>query len=217
MADVLEHGAIAFVYRPRVETFVARELDDVQAFFVLLAPRDGERVRRVRVGRKRLPDSGRRERFWAYVDRVGHNAPDLVADLAPDRYWTKTRGLRHQPGARAAGHGAYALACHRDHVHLAYALVAGGGEVQDELRIAPRASYIVATFASSVAETSEGERRFVPLRPAHLDLPGAELVLIAARTGVDPELAAVLDRQAATAASLLDDLDAGLDPARPYP
>jgi len=210
VSDVLERGAIAFLYRPRVETFVARELDDVQRFFVLLAPRGGRRVRRVRVGRKRLPDPGRRERFWAYVDRVAASVAELVSDLGPDSYWTKTRGLRHQPGPRIAGEGAYALARHRDHVHLAYALVAPRhGEVEDELRIAPRASYIVATFAESV-EPGAGERRFVPLEPAHLDVPGAELVLIAAGAAVDPDVASVLDRQARAEAALFGELPSGL-------
>src|SRR5919198_5702426 len=122
MDDVLERGAIAFLYRPRVETFAVQALEDVQRFFVVLAPEGGRRVRRVRVGRKRMPAAELHERFWAYVDRVAASVHDVVADLASDLYWTKTRGLRHQPGPRFAGEGSYLVARHGDHVHLAYAL-----------------------------------------------------------------------------------------------
>jgi hypothetical protein len=190
MADVLERGAIAFVYRPRVEAFAARGLEDVQRFYVLLAPEDGGRVRRVRVGRKRLPDAERHERFWAYVDRVAADVGGALEDLGATEYWTKTRGLRHQPGARVAGDGVYDLARHGAHVHLTYEL--GGatprGDVEEELRLARRATYVVAAFARSTpAGAAARERRFVPLAPALLDAPGTELVLIAAPAAAGPQ------------------------------
>jgi hypothetical protein len=193
MADVLERGAVAFLYRPRVETFAARGLEDVQRFYVLLAPEQGGRVRRVCVGRKRLPDAGRRERFWAYVDRVAADVAGALRDLGASEYWTRTRGLRHQPGARLAGEGAYAIVRHGAHVHLEYALAgpAPRGDVEAELRIAPRGRYVVAAFTRSaaVARAAE-ERRFVPLAPAHLDVPGTELVLVAAPSAQGADAAA---------------------------
>jgi hypothetical protein len=184
MIDVMELGAIAFMFRPRVQTVVARGIDDVQAFYVVLVPAGGHVARRIRVGRKRLPDRQGRERFWAYVDRVGARPADVVDDIAASEYWTKTRGLRHQPGPRLAAEGAYALARHGAHVHLAYALHAEERrtEVRDELRIAREATYIMAVFARSVAPglPSDEERRFLPLEPGHLNVPGTEMVLIAA-------------------------------------
>jgi hypothetical protein len=207
MPETLEHGAIAFLYRPRVETPVARGIEDVQRFFLVLAPDGGRRLRRVCVGRKRLPDAGRHERFWGYVDRVAGSAAELVADIGPGRYWTRTRGLRHQPGPRLAGQGAYAVARHGDHVHLGYVLgrPGRGGEVQDELRIAPEASYVVAVLAR------EGERRFVPLEPAALDEPGTELVLIGTGEDVAAQLGVRLDpeREAGEIESLLDAVRGG--------
>ena len=222
MARVLERGVVAFLYRPRVETFAARSLDDVQGFFVVLAPERGQRARRVRVGRKRLPDTGRHERFWAYVERVGTSASEVIADVGPALYWTKTRGLRHQPGPRLAGHGVYAIARHADHVHLAYALAQPGrrGEVQEELRIAPQASYVVAVFARSTSAAHAPEaRRFVALDPAHLDEPGTEMVLIGSGEAVEDEVGAALDAQSeeAQGAELLDDLRRALEHAPPAP
>jgi hypothetical protein len=188
---LLERGAIAFLYRPRVETWAARDLDDVQRFFVLLAPRDGERggplVRRVVVGRKRLPDPASHERFWAYVDRVGARVPEVLSDLGAVRYWTKTRGLRHQPGVRAAAAGTYAVSRHGAHVHLEYRLErTGRPAMQGDLRLGPHARYIVAVFARSIP--GDEERRFVPLEPEHLEIPGAELVLVGAGDDVDEAL-----------------------------
>jgi hypothetical protein len=199
MVDVLEQGTIGFLSRPRVQVEVARGLEDVQAFYVVLVPAGAGRARRVRVGRKRLPDRQGHERFWAYVERAAWRAADLVDDLAASEYWTKTRGLRHQAGPRLAAEGAYALARHGAHVHLAYALRAGEPtEVREELRIAGEASYVVAAFTRSVPAADA--RRFVPLDPGHLDLPGTELVLIAAGDAVLEELEPRLGRATEDAA-----------------
>lgn len=205
----MERGAIAFLYRPRVQTEVTRALEDVQAFYVILLPEGREVARRIRVGRKRLPDGRRRERFWAHVERIGARPADVLRDVAATEYWTKTRGLRHQPGPRLAATGAYAIARHEGHAHLAYALPPAGrpSEVRDELRIAPQASLVVVAFRESVegAPAGRGEaRRFVPLGPEHLDVAGAELVLIAAGDPVAAELGAALDpaAESATAAAL---------------
>jgi hypothetical protein len=193
MLEVLEHGAIGFLYRPRVQTDVARGIEDVQAFYVLL-----------------VPDGGR--------------PAGLVRDLAASEYWTRTRGLRHQPGPRLAGEGAYALQP-REHVHLAYALGRRRpAEVRADLRIAPEASYVVATFAHSLdpaAREVGEERRFVPLEPAHLDVPGTELVLIAAGEALLADLGSRLDpaSERATTAALCRMVReaSGRPPAAPLP
>jgi hypothetical protein len=197
--DVLEQGAIAFVYRPRVQTDVARGIEDVQAFYVVLAPAGRGLTRRLRVGRKRLPEGRRRERFWACVERVGGRPEEVVSDLAATEYWTKTRGLRHQSGPRLAGEGAYALARHGAHVHLAYAIreEARPAEVREDLRIAPEASYIVAVFAASVEPAASGEaRRFVRLEPGYLDVPGTEVVLVGTGGSLAADDRALLDAAA---------------------
>ncbi len=197
---VLESGLVRFFVRPRVDEHAPRSLDEVQRFVFTLTPRHHRYVRRVSVGKKRLPDVGVRERCWAYVDRVGSEA-DAVADLGPRSYLTKTRGVRFQAGSIEVGSGTYAIALHRDHAHLMYELEAEdelvGSRLRGELRLAPRASYIAAVFnpASPWRSRSEpavpfsepvddalhgrfGRRRFLPLDPALLDVEGTELVLI---------------------------------------
>ncbi len=210
--EVLEHGEIAFLYRPRVETPVARGLEDVQRFFVALAPSGGRRLRRVAIGRKRLPDVARRQRFWGYVDRVADSPAALTADIEREAYWTKTRGLRLQPGPRLAGAGVYALARHGGHVHLAYALAHPGepGPVQDELGIAAEASYIAAVLTRSLPRglaAALGGGRWTGADPALLDVPGVELVLCGAAEDVRAELALDLGaREAGEARPLLESL-----------
>jgi hypothetical protein len=64
---ILESGEVHFFFRPRVEEEAPAGLGDVQQFLVALVPRGARRYRLLRIGRKRLPDVGTRERGWAYV------------------------------------------------------------------------------------------------------------------------------------------------------
>ena len=201
---VVESGKIRFFVRPRVEVEVPTSLEDVQRFSFTLAPRNRGSVRRVSVGKKRMPDPRVRERQWAYVDRVG-SAAHVVSDLGPRRYTTKTRGVRNQPGVIEVARGTYAIATHRDHAHLLYELEMEAEGVSAtllrQLRIVPRASYIAAVFNPEskwrvrdreqpdvpFSEPSPfddglmdkfGKRRFTPLDPVFLEHEGTELVLI---------------------------------------
>jgi hypothetical protein len=202
---VLESGKIRFFARPRVELEAPRTLEDVQRFSFSLSPRNRSVVRRISIGRKRMPDTRVRERHWAYVDRVG-KAADVVSDLGPRTYMTKTLGPRTQSGIVEVASGTYAIASHRDHVHLLYELdqqsQAVTAELLAQLRIVPRASYIAAVVnpeskwrvrdrgeepeeAEAYSERTTGngvdevgQRRFTPLDPVFLDHEGTELVLI---------------------------------------
>ncbi len=201
---VVESGKIAFFVRPRVEVEAPTCLEDVQRFSFTLAPRNRGAVRRVSVGKKRMPDARVRERQWAYVDRVG-SAAHVVSDLGPRRYTTKTRGVRNQAGVIEVARGTYAIATHRDHAHLLYELEMENETVSPtlvrQLRIVPRASYIAAVFnpeskwrvrdrEQADVPFSEpplfddrlmdkfGKRRFTPLDPVFLEHEGTELVLI---------------------------------------
>jgi hypothetical protein len=113
----LERGRISFVVRPRVEG-----APGVQRFALLLSPDENECHRRVVVGKKRMPAPGANEREWAYVDRLGRSSSELLADIGPLTYPTKTRGLRHQPGARVIARGNYGIIEHGEHTHITYAL-----------------------------------------------------------------------------------------------
>ena len=114
---VLEHGSATFLYRPRVEEQHADELDDVQRLLIQLAPQGGPFERLIAIGRKRLPRSARRDRFWGFVDLV-LTSYDMNAALGAQVYGTKTKGLRHLPAARAFADGTYELAWHNTHAHL---------------------------------------------------------------------------------------------------
>ncbi|HET8539710.1 MAG TPA: hypothetical protein VFL83_07545 [Anaeromyxobacter sp.] len=215
-AEVLERGDVFFFYRPRVERHAPRGEEDVQRFLLVLAP-DGRRVFRiVAVGRKRMPDLGARgrERSWGWVAKVAGDRAEIELELRGYRYATKTRGEREQPSARPAGEGAYAVAHHGDHSHLAYALArpAAPGDVQRELGIEAAASYVVAVknpwhpAPRPVGLAPEAEaayppdvqarfrdRRWGALEPAHLDREGAELLLVGADEDPERELGIRLD------------------------
>lgn len=163
---VLEVGTIRFFARPRVDVPAPKSFGDVQRLSFTLAPRNRGIVRRLAVGKKRMPDA--RERQWAYVERVGSEA-DVTADLGATTYTTKTRGVRHQGEAIEVAHGTYAITAHRDHTHLLYELEPeqppGTSALRRQLRIAPRASYIAAVFnpersryRRSRARARDGER-----------------------------------------------------------
>ena len=114
---LLEHGSATFLYRPRVEEQHPDELDDVQRLLIELAPHGGPFERLIAVGRKRLPRSARRDRFWGFVDLV-LTPYDMNAALGAQVYGTKTKGLRHLPAARPFADGTYELAWHGTHAHL---------------------------------------------------------------------------------------------------
>ena len=115
--EVLEQGSITFLYRPRVEEQHPDELDDVQRLLLLLSPAGSAFERLIAVGRKRLPRSARRDRFWGFVDLV-LTPYDMHAALGAQVYGTRTRGLRHLPAARAFAEGSYEVETHGPHSHF---------------------------------------------------------------------------------------------------
>lgn len=197
-----ETGEIRFYARPRVELTRLRSFSDVQKLAFTLAPQGRPWMRRVHVGRKRMPDPRARERAWAYVDRIGRGG-ELVAELLASRtYETKSRGVRRQNGAIELARGTYAIATHGEHAHLLMRTTDVSDEATESLlaalRIVPTASYIAAVFnpekrgpdpvedvpfrEPSIYDDDVmerfGRRRFAPLEPVLLDREGAELLLI---------------------------------------
>jgi len=146
-ATVLERGTILFLFRPRVQEREQeqdpRTVDDVQRILTVLGPAQGP-WRIVAIGRTRLPDTGSHERFWGFVDFTRDDPREVVAELGPRRYGTKTRGVRHLPKARIVGEGAYVLALHDGHSHLLYELGEPADEMRRELNIARRGNYLVS-------------------------------------------------------------------------
>lgn len=231
MAEVLEAGDISFFYVPRVrgvaplggsggsEQESPSGLDDVQSFALVLMVRQPRRYRLIRVGRKRLPEIDGTERLWGYVEAVGDD-PAVVTDrFGAEDYETKTRGTRHQPAARPAGEGVYALVSRDGDTRLAYELELPEqpGPVQRQLNIAPEARFVLSVrnpdtdppprgpsapmpgpdFPPELRERF-GDRRWIAADPPELlDYPGAEVLLIGARE--DPGDTAALDPDEETA------------------
>ena len=206
--EVLERGDLHFLYTARVrpETALPFRIEspplrprEVQRLYVVLRPEGRRLYRRLLVGRKRMPDAARRQRFWAEIERVESNAAAVLGDLRRFEYDTKTRGRRMQPAARAAGEGVYAMLRHGSHSHLLYRLVdpAEPGDVQRALGISARGSYIAAAFNPEAPaklgrrpadvdplpqrlREKFGSRKFAPLDAELLDVRGLEVVLIGA-------------------------------------
>jgi hypothetical protein len=204
MVEVLERGDISFFFRPRVQPADApaglATAPGVQSLFFVLSTA-GDRHRRVRVGRKRMPAVAG-ERLWARVERTGSLQRVLADQLESEEYRTKTRGDRYQPGARPIGQGCYAFVRHGDHVHLVYRLTLIEPDVPDEVRVPEAGSDLVlfergeveggglAGGAGGAADEAPGEIRGSPgarLRwttagePALLDEEGAEIVIVGTR------------------------------------
>jgi hypothetical protein len=217
MAELLEDGDIYFLYRPRVEEEHVDSLEEVQRLLVVMHPWHGRHLRLLVVGRKRLPEIEEHERLWAFVDAVVDRPEQLHEALQARTYGTRTRGRREQPPARPAAEGAYVIARHDDHTHLAYELELPSrpGEAQHDLGIEPEASYIV-TVKNPQAPSPPGVglrgsqkvklpaalqgkfhgRRFAPLDPPDfLDHPGTEIVLIGAAHDASEELRIDLDAE----------------------
>src|ERR1051325_9923438 len=145
MVEVLERGDISFFFRPRVQPADApagsATAPGVQRFFFVLSTA-GDRHRRVRVGRKRMPAASG-ERLWARVERVGSLQRVLADQLEAEEYRTKTRGDRYQPGARPIGQGCYAFVRHGDHIHLVYRVEQLEPDVPDEVGVPEARSDLV--------------------------------------------------------------------------
>jgi hypothetical protein len=201
---------IYFLYRPKVDTAEVQGLDDVERFYILLKPWHQHLYRVIIIGRKRLPDHKRHNRFWGFVWRVFKDRATLNEELGAREYETKTRGVRAIPPVRPAAEGIYALVRHGDHTHLAYVieLPERQGPAERELNIEREASYIIAVrnpetprspnaglaperaakFPRQLREKFAG-RRFLPVDPPEfLNHAGTELIFIGASEDPEREL-----------------------------
>lgn len=144
VARTIEQGSITILYRPRVEEQAPHDLGDIQRLLILLRPEGSAFERAIAVGRKRVPRSSQRDRFWGFVDLV-LTPNDMNAALDAQVYGTKTRGLRHLPAARAFASGAYEIATHREHAHLRWHVtrIAGQDPIAFEADVENEADYIV--------------------------------------------------------------------------
>ena len=202
---ILERGRARFFVRPRVMLPAARSLAEVQRFFVLLAPDGRPIVRRIGVGRKRMPDPTKHDKEWAYVDRVGESFSDLLRDVAGGGYETKTAGWRTQAGPAEIARGTYEIRTHDDHAHLDWTLEEP--PLLDDLFLTERGSMIAAVFNPEAKWRGEPDgggprepsiypddlqakfedKRFAPLAPDFLDFEGCEICFIGHEPRIEDE------------------------------
>jgi hypothetical protein len=142
--QTLEQGSMTFLYRPRVEEQHPEGLGDVQRMLLLLSPAGSPFERLIAIGRKRVPRSAKRDRFWGFVDLV-LTPYDMHAALGAQVYGTRTRGLRHLPAARPFAAGTYALDLHNSHSHLRWRVdeLDVRDPVVQDLNLEESADYIV--------------------------------------------------------------------------
>lgn len=142
--QTLEQGSIAFLFRPRVEERHPAEIEDVQRLLLQLTPSGSVYQRLIAIGRKRLPRSAHRDRFWGFVDLVLTHY-DMHAALGAHVYGTKTRGLRHLPAARTIGQGTYEITAHDGHAHFSWCVtrIAEEEPLAAEIEIEEEADYIL--------------------------------------------------------------------------
>jgi len=175
--STVEHGLVYFFYRPKVGIEEAECLADVQRFYMILAPADGQcRARLALVGKKRLPSiAARHERFFGFIAAVGDSVEELSKELGPKEYDTKTLGRRTVAAARAVGAGAYAIVIRdgaasspgqrRTDLQFHLDVPAVPGEVQHDFSLPEKGSYVfsiknpAAAAAAAANKNIGGEDR----------------------------------------------------------
>ena len=174
---ILEQGSATFLYRPRVEHPHPDELDDVQRLIIVLAPQGGAFERAISIGRKRLPRSARRDRFWGFVDLV-LTSYDMNAALGAQVYGTKTRGLRHLPATQQFADGTYELAWHGAHAHLRWHIQQFDSDdpVAAEIELERNANYILTVMNPDptvwgLIETPDLQRELFDDLELHVTIP----------------------------------------------
>ena len=193
-SQIIEHGDIFFFYRPKVGTEEVENIEDVQRFYMVISPEDGngsnsrsskektkknnESIYRLfLIGQKQLPEivegkSSSKERNWALNILTTSNPDDIHKELTAAEYSTETRGKRRIAAAVPAGEGKYSIVKHDSHTELAYLLELPEipGPTQREFEIKKQASYIVSVKnpeikAPGFAAFSEDKK---PKYPRHL-------------------------------------------------
>lgn len=197
MVEILEQGAVSFLAVPR-GVAAPRGPADLERLFVVLAPAGRRPLRRISVRRHRLPDAARGQRFFAHVDRIAPAPAPLTQDVR-----ARHGGL----AGSVVGVGRYALARHRGHVHLAYALAraCARGELAAALGVSAAASFVLCVFRRSLPPTRR-PRAGTPLAaatPERLDVLGAEVAIVAGSRAADGRLGVAGDPRDAVGDALV--------------
>jgi hypothetical protein len=160
-SNILEKGIIYFFFRSRVNASSAPSaISDIARSHILLRPMepdaklannkpigDAGNARLFLIPKKTLPQTGR-DRWTAFVEKAGVSFAQLRDEfLASSEYETKTAGTRHAPAATPVGEGVYAITSTGRESHLVYLLTlpAEMGEVQREIGLKERGSFVIST------------------------------------------------------------------------
>lgn len=194
----LEQGDIYFLYRPRVQTEKAHNLEDIQRLYLVLKGEQSSYYRLIIVGKKQLPSYGESQVEFAFVDAISKNSEGLASTLQAQRYETKTRGKRDLPAARPFAEGKYILLKDGSNSYLIYQLERPRklGKPQEQFNLDYEGNWIIsvknpeassekgltpekkADFPKELLDRFQN-RKFIPLdTPDYLNYPGAELLLI---------------------------------------
>lgn len=231
----LEHGDIFFFYRPKVDTEVVKNIDNVQRFYMVTSPENSNVNRIFLLGQKQLPQitearSSSEERNWALNIATSSDPEEIRKEFLPAEYETETRGTRRVGAAVPVGEGKYSIVEHEGHTELAYILEIPEvpGSSQREFQIKKEGSYIISvknpdiqvpgysaflerkpSYPSSLKQKF-GDRRWINVDdPDLLNYENTQLLLIGARKkDVEEELGINIDeeKEFAKTAELFNDL-----------
>ncbi len=158
-SGILEKGIIYFFFRGRVGIDEPSDVNEIQRSFMILRPldkgaklgegtiQDTRNLRLIAVPKKVFPRSGR-DRWIAFVEKSSSSLKTLKEKfLSSSDYETKTAGHRHTPAATPAAEGVYAITTTGRESHLAYMITLPSklGEVQTELGLREKGSFIIST------------------------------------------------------------------------
>ncbi|KAI1126448.1 hypothetical protein F5Y10DRAFT_244756 [Nemania abortiva] len=214
-SSILEKGIIYFFFRGRVNIDEPSDVNEIKRSYMVLRPldkdaklgegtlQDAGNLRLIAVPKKVFPRSGR-ERWIAFVEKSDASLKTLREEfLSSSDYETKTAGTRHNPAATPAAEGIYAITTTGRESHLAYmiTLPAELGEVQTELGLRKKGSFIISTrnpqyeAPRNVALPNGPEYpkdvqdefralRWMPSQPRHLDFINTQFLLIGESSGI---------------------------------
>ncbi|KZL84527.1 hypothetical protein CI238_05242 [Colletotrichum incanum] len=214
-SNILEKGIIYFFFRGRVNTEKTEEVDDIARSYIILRPvgtdsklgdgpiGDAGNTRLLALPKKVFPESGK-DRFMAFVEKSGTSFKELKEQFLSGADNQTKAGTSHSPAATPAGEGVYVITTTGRETHLAYMLTLPSdlGEVQQELGIKEKGSFILSTknpYKSGPANASLPETpdfpdkikeqfrdlRWMPTKPDHLDYANSQILMIGESSGIE--------------------------------
>lgn len=215
--EILEQGDIYLGFRPQPGVDEVATIGDVERFYIVLAPQTGEHRIAFRILAMGGMDSRRqrrgRPRYWGLVTRIADTADQVAQELGPAEHTTSSRARILRPAARPCGEGAYCIARHHHHTHLAYLIDSPRipTPIRHAGKLGDHACYTLciknpARFADTAPNPQQhdpprpeaaypphlqarlGDRRLSPADPPDfLDFEGAHLILTGGAMHPSPE------------------------------